>query len=100
MNCIKEASKIKGLFPENVLVLDFQIPEGQTEEELSNMVRREIRNLVKTGVLEAQTVYVYGRLTLGMSVALGYELCRANVNKIEMSDRKTNLHLVVGGKEL
>lgn len=85
LKIIKEVS-----FPEeDVIQIDFELPQGFTAKELADATRDQIADVIKSKVTFGKTVRLYGRMTTGMAAILGHEL--SHVSKaIEIFDPKEN----------
>ena|SRR3990167_528286 len=70
----KDSPKFMGsMTPDRCSGILTQLPEGKTQGELIEMARAEI--LQDGKVLMGQHVFLNGRITTGMALMLGHELC-------------------------
>lgn len=90
MKVIREVIKVT----ENIIQINFELPEGHTAEELTKITILEIEELIKSGQLFGNIVRLYGRMTIGMACALGHKLSHV-CKKIEVFDPKEKVFFVV-----
>lgn len=56
-------------------ILTVTLPEGKSQEELIHKCKEEIKGIIATGATFGKDVKITGRITTGMALALGHELC-------------------------
>lgn len=78
-------------FPEaNIVQIEFELPQGYTDKELTDSVRKEVSiPNFKTRTVFGKTVRLYGWMTLGMAAVVTHKLWHV-ARAIEMFDPKEN----------
>lgn len=80
---------------EDVVQLNFMMPEGLTAEELAIALKAEIKGIVDSGVTFGKIVRLYGRMTIGMAAVLGHELAHVSKAVLMFDPKEDSFYMVV-----
>ena len=69
-----------------------ELPAGRTQDQLVVLARNKIQDLIKNGKLFGLDLKINGRITTGMALMLGHELCHI-CKSISIFDPKENTYV-------